>query len=321
MFIRSLLIGCFLFASASTCCADGIAGQLSPTVLQDLDGNRLTFGEISSGKPVYIKFWATWCGTCLKQMPHFQQATEKYKNDMDIISINIDINEDLQNIEKVKQEFSLSAPIFLDIAGELGQQLGFQGTPFHILLDKQGNIAYRGHKADETLNTALAEVATGAVRKMKDKSDADESEGQSLELFLDNKDVAVFFLAPWCDWYLEERRPKVRNNCMAGQRLTNALSVKYTGFVWRGISTRLWTEEKELNEYSEKYDVPYSLDIDKSNELFIKYTVKDFPTLIVFRNGKEEFRTSNFEDGDKIDAMLLGIVDAGASKEYNSINQ
>jgi len=99
------------------------------------------------------------------------------------------------------------------------------------------------------------------------------------------------------------------------------LSVKYTGLVWRGISTRLWTEEKELNEYSEKFHVPYSLDIDKSNELFIKYKIRDFPTLIVFRNGKEEFRTSNFEDGDKIDAMLLGIVDAGASKEYNSINQ
>ncbi len=311
MLIRTFLIAGLLVASAATGSANRIADQLSPTVLQDLDGNHVTFGEISSGKPVYIKFWATWCGTCLRQMPHFQQATEKYKKDMDIISINIDINDGLQYIEKVKQEFGLSAPIFLDVAGKLGQQLGFQGTPYHILLDKQGNIAYRSHKADEMLDTALAEVATGAVRKWEDQSDADESERPSIELSLVNKDVAVFFLAPWCDWYLEESRPDVRENCIAGQRLTNELSAKYTGLVWRGISTRLWTKEKELNEYREKFHVSYHLDIDESNELLIKHRVKDFPTLIVFRNGKEEFRTSNFEDGEKIDAMLLGMVGTG----------
>jgi len=319
MSTRSLFIGFFLLASATNACANGIADQLYPTVLQALNGNRLTFGDISSSQPVYIKFWATWCGTCMKQMPHFQQATEKYRNDMDIISINIDINDDPQDIEKVKQEFGLSAPIYLDVTGELGQQLGFRGTPYHILLDKQGNVAYRSHKADEALDTALAEVASGAVRKEKDQTEAGESEEQAIELSLNNKDVAVFFLAPWCDWYLEESRPELRENCIAGQRLTNVLSLKYTSFVWWGISTRLWTEEKELNEYGKKFNVPYNLEIDKSNELFIKYKIKDFPTLLIFRNGKEQFRTSYFEQGNKIDDMLLGIT--GAPTEQNSTNQ
>jgi thiol-disulfide isomerase/thioredoxin len=174
-------------------------------------------------------------------------------------------------------------------------------------------LAYRGYDADEELNTALAEVATGTPGTLNEQNDTDESEGQSIELSLENKNVAVFFLAPWCDWYLEKSRPEVSGNCVAGQRLTNALSAKYTGLVWRGISTRLWTGEKELKEYIEKYHVPYSLEIDKSNEQCVKYKIKDFPTLIVFSNGKEIFRTSNFEDRNRIDAMLSNIANSRAT--------
>lgn len=315
MLIRSLFIGCFALASAAIGLGNGVVGTWSHIPLQDLNGKSVIFEDILSGKPVYIKFWATWCQTCLKQMPHFQQATEKYKNDLDIILINIDINDDVHRIEQVKQIYDLSAPIFLDSSGELSQQAGLLGTPYHVVLDKQGRIVHRGHKADEELDTVLAEAAEGRVGKLEDQDSADEIEVQSRGLSLENQNGVVFFFAPWCDWYLEEIRPDVSENCIAGQKLTNELYAKYPDVVWQGISNRLWTGEKELSEYIEKYKVPFSLDIDKSNELHVKYKIRDFPTLIVFRNGKEEFRSSNFADGGKIDAVLRGIFSAGVVKE------
>ncbi|MDZ4729676.1 MAG: thioredoxin domain-containing protein [Xanthomonadales bacterium] len=307
MLIRSFVIGCFALASTATGFANGVAGNWSHIALQDLNGKPALFGEILSGKPVYLKFWATWCQTCLQQMPHFQGATEKYKNELDIFLINIDINEDVHRIEQVKQRFNLDAPIFLDVSGEFSRQVGLVGTPYHIVLDKQGNMLYRGHEANEALNSALAEAAAGRAGKSEDRASADEFDVRPTALSLENRDEAVFFLAPWCDWYLEETRPEVSKNCIAGQKLINELSAKYPALTWRGISTRLWVGEKELIDYEEKYKVPFGLEIDKSNELHVRYKIKYYPTLIVFKNGKEEFRSTLFEDGAKIDAMLQGL--------------
>jgi len=62
----------------------------------DIDGNMVTLSSLR-GKVIYVDLWATWCGPCMEEMPHYEALKEKYKNNPGIafISLSIDDNRTL----------------------------------------------------------------------------------------------------------------------------------------------------------------------------------------------------------------------------------
>ena len=59
--------------------------------LPDLDG-RLQSLDQYRGKWVIVNFWATWCGTCRKELPDLVSLHEKHR-DGDIVVVGINFEE------------------------------------------------------------------------------------------------------------------------------------------------------------------------------------------------------------------------------------
>lgn len=59
---------------------------------QDISGKPVLLSELK-GKIIYIDFWATWCGPCLKEMPSLELLKEKYKNNEQLVFLSVSIDE------------------------------------------------------------------------------------------------------------------------------------------------------------------------------------------------------------------------------------
>ena len=66
-------------------------GFSSQPQLDQLARNSLEPNEaISNGRPTLIEFYADWCEVCNKMAPEMIDLEKKYKNDIDIVLLNID---------------------------------------------------------------------------------------------------------------------------------------------------------------------------------------------------------------------------------------
>ena len=137
--------------------------QLAPDVsFTTLEGKKFSMQDLR-GKVVLVKFWATSCVTCVKQMPDTIASYQEFSPkgfDTITVAMNYDPPNYVLNFAQTRQ---LPFPVALDIDGKIAQAFGdIRLTPTAFLIDKQGRVLkrYLGEydKADfrATVERALA---------------------------------------------------------------------------------------------------------------------------------------------------------------------
>jgi thiol-disulfide isomerase/thioredoxin len=119
-------------------------GALPAFNLPDLSGHQHNISEWQ-GKVLVINFWATWCPSCLKEIPEFI-ALQKQYGDQGLQFIGIAL-EGQEPAAKYAAANSINYPILLggDNGIALTQQLGnaVGVVPYTLIVDRQGQIAHR----------------------------------------------------------------------------------------------------------------------------------------------------------------------------------
>lgn len=102
------------------------------------------------GKNIFvIEFWATWCGPCVKSIPHLTELQKEYR-DKGVVVIGIsDESASVVKpfVEKTGDEMGYTVAI--DKREATGRRymaaFGIDGIPHAFVVDKSGAIAWHGH--------------------------------------------------------------------------------------------------------------------------------------------------------------------------------
>ena len=91
-------------------------------------GKTVTLQQIKGSKPLYLKFWASYCRDCLQQMPHLQSLNQKYGDKIQIVAVNFGVNEEKNSVESIQKQFGLQMPIVIDNSGKLAKAFNLINT-------------------------------------------------------------------------------------------------------------------------------------------------------------------------------------------------
>jgi thiol-disulfide isomerase/thioredoxin len=94
-----------------------------------------------------LDFWTTTCGVCFKKFPQVQAVHEKYQNDssVKVLAVNTPLEEDKPNqafndIHKRGHIF----PVVITKDEDLAEKFGVKGYPTTFVIDRNGQIVYKG---------------------------------------------------------------------------------------------------------------------------------------------------------------------------------
>lgn len=121
----------------------------------DSNGKTVSLEDFR-GKPVVINFWATWCGFCIKEMPHFEESFQQYGDEIHFLMVNVQESTDVANPFIEKNGYSF--PVYYDTTGSASGSFGVSGLPATFFIDAEGNAVAQARGAInlETLQRGIA---------------------------------------------------------------------------------------------------------------------------------------------------------------------
>lgn len=123
------------------------------------DGEDFSW-ESYRGKVVLVDFWATWCGPCLREMPHVKALREEL-GDKGFEVVGVSVDQDQEALAAFLKENDLPwTTLAGDGTQELAEKYGVRGIPTMMLVDKEGKVAAVSHNV-----ASLAPLAEKLVGK------------------------------------------------------------------------------------------------------------------------------------------------------------
>jgi len=282
-----------------------LIGQPGPNIkLQMVDGRKFDLKTLYGSKPVYLKLWATYCIPCRAQMPGFEKIYEIFGDRMEVIAVNAGVGDDAAKVKAFAQESGMHMPLAID-DGALGTWIKLRATPLHIIIGRDGRVAYTGHQDGPQLDAAIEKaiatksggtiattnVASIAVLRPGDPIPAiplRNSHGQptTLKPGATSRPRAILFTSVWCESYLKNTEPQSVPKCRRAREEVDRLA-QSSGISWLGIVTHLWTDPEDLARYETAAKPRIPMAIDVNGRAFRTFGIRRFPAIaLIDRQGR-----------------------------------
>ncbi len=151
--------------------AKALAGSPAPLAALHRQANQLLGGgkdayegQIAAlhGYPAVVNVWASWCGPCRFEFPHFQRAAANYGKRVAFLGIDSEDSDDAAST--FLSEAPVPYPSYTDpdkeIADAIGASLGFPDTAFY---DRRGKLVYLKQGPYDDMSELRADIERFAL--------------------------------------------------------------------------------------------------------------------------------------------------------------
>jgi thiol-disulfide isomerase/thioredoxin len=146
-------------------------GEMAPLwEAKDRNGKTVTL-ESLRGKVVLMDFWATWCGPCIRVMPHVQSLHAAHEKDgLVVLGMNTWQERDADNDPaKFMDENKFTYGLVMK-TDEIAKAYGVRGIPAFFVIGRDGKLVYAGSGAGKKTQSEL-DAAVQAALSVEPKDD------------------------------------------------------------------------------------------------------------------------------------------------------
>ncbi|MBW7904026.1 MAG: redoxin family protein [Phycisphaerae bacterium] len=153
-----------LFAAAAAVAGEGKLGDAAPA-LQISEWVKHGPVDVTAKDKVYVvEFWATWCGPCVRNIPHLTELQKKHKDKVVFVGVTREKPDVVKPfVEKQGDKMDYVVAIDKDGGTHKGYMEAFEvrGIPHAFIVDRAGKIAWQDHPASPEFEKALEVLVSG----------------------------------------------------------------------------------------------------------------------------------------------------------------
>lgn len=143
------------------------AQKLPSVTLKTIDGRTVQTDTLSNnGRPFIIDFFATWCKPCNRELNAIHEVYEEWQQEtgVKIIAVSIDQAQNINKVKPLVDSYGWEYDVLLDPNGDLKRALGVQMIPYVLIVDGQGNIAYKHNGYTDGAENELIEKVRELIK-------------------------------------------------------------------------------------------------------------------------------------------------------------
>ena len=132
-----------------------VGAEMSDISLPLLSGEKKFLSDYR-GRYVILDFWASWCGPCLREIPHLVELYNEFGSMTDkfaLISFSVDDKEkawkDAISSKNINKEHWVHASDLLAWGSPAARMLGVKAIPMIFLIDPEGRMISSSLRGEE----------------------------------------------------------------------------------------------------------------------------------------------------------------------------